>query len=70
MRFAAAVTATGLISWLLLEMAKMLMAPIIAWVMGLLATALTIALAVGGVGLAIGLGVYFYRRSKQASAEV
>ena len=69
MRFAAAITATGLVSWLLLEMAKMLMAPIIAWVMGLLATALTIALVVGGVGLAIGLGVYFYRRSKQAGAE-
>lgn len=59
-----------MISWLLLEMAKMLMAPIIAWVMGLLATALTVALVALGVALAIGLGVYFYRRSKRAAAEV
>lgn len=70
MRFAAAITATGLLSFLLLEIAKMFMAPIVAWVIGVLAIALKFLLIALAAGLAIGVGVYFYRRSKEASAEV
>lgn len=70
MRFAAGLTATGIIGWLLLEALKILMVPITAWVMGLLAVALKILLVTLGVGMAVGVGIFFYRRSKRARAEV
>ena len=50
MRFAAGLTATGVIGWLLLEALKILMIPVTAWVMGLLAAALKIALMALAVG--------------------
>lgn len=70
MRFAAGLTATGIIGWLLLEALKILMVPITAWVMGLLAMALKILLVTFGVGTAVGVGYFFYRRSKRARADV
>ena len=70
MRFAAGLTATGIIGWLLLEALKILMVPITAWVMGLLAMALKIALITAGVVTAVGVGVFFYRRSKRSRADV
>jgi hypothetical protein len=70
MRFAAGLTATGIIGWLLLEALKILMVPITAWVMGLLAVALKILLVALGVGTAVGVGIFFYRRSKRARADV
>lgn len=66
MRFAAGLTASGIIGFLLLEALKILMVPITAWVMGLLALALKIALVTVGVTAALGLGVFFYRRSMRA----
>ena len=69
MRFAAGLTATGIIGWLLLEALKILMVPITAWIMGLLAMALKIVLITLGVAAAIGIGFFVYRRSKQAEAE-
>jgi len=72
MRFAAGLTATGIIGFLLLEALKILMVPITAWVMGLLAMALKILLVglavVAALG-AVGLGVYVYRRTQRASAD-
>ena len=49
MRFAAGLTATGIIGFLLLEALKILMVPITAWVMGLLAMALKIFLITAGL---------------------
>ena len=69
MRFAAGLTATGIIGFLLLEALKMLMEPITIWVMGLLAVALKILLVSLGAATALGVGFYLYRRSKKASAE-
>ena len=69
MRFAAGLTATGVIGWLLLEALKILMIPVTAWVMGLLAAALKIALMALTVGAALGLGVFFFRLSRKAQAE-
>ena len=69
MRFAAGLTATGVIGWLLLEALKTLMIPVTAWVMGLLAAALKIALMALAVGAVLGLGVFFLRRSRKAQAE-
>ena len=66
MRLTAGLTATGIIGFLLLEALKILMVPITAWVMGLLALALKIALISFGLVAALGLGVFVYRRSKKA----
>lgn len=70
MRLAAGLTVSGIIGFLLLEALKMLMAPITAWVMALLAMALKIVLVALGLAAAVGVGVFFYRRSKRkAGAE-
>ncbi len=69
MRFAAGLTATGVIGWLLLEALKILMVPVTAWFMGLLAAALKIALMGLAVGAALGVGVFFFRRARKAQAE-
>jgi hypothetical protein len=70
MRFAAGLTASGVLGFLLLEALKILMVPITAWVMGLLAMALKILLVTVGVAAAIGVGVFMYRRSRSAEAEI
>ena len=70
MRFAAGLTASGIIGFLLLEALKILMVPITAWVMGLLAMALKILLVTLGVAAAIGVGVFVYRRSKSEEVEI
>ena len=69
MRFAAGLTVTGVVGFLLLEALKILMVPITAWIMGLLAIALKIVLIVLGAAAAVGVGVFVYRRAKTASAE-
>jgi hypothetical protein len=69
MRFAAGLTATGIVGWLLLETLKILVVPVTAWIMGLLAVALKIALMVLAVGAALGVGVFFFRRARKAQAE-
>ncbi len=66
MKFAAGLTASGIIGFLLLEALKILMVPITAWVMGLLAIALKIVLVTLGAAAALGVGVFFYRRSQKA----
>ena len=55
MKFAAGLTASGIIGWLLLEALKMLMVPVTAWVIAMLALALKVALMVGGVIVLIAL---------------
>lgn len=69
MRFAAGLTASGIIGFLLLEALKILMVPITAWVMGLLALALKILLVALGTVAAVGMGFFLYRRSRRAEAE-
>lgn len=69
MRFAAGLTASGIVGFLLLEALKILMVPITAWVMGLLVIAVKIALVGLGAVAALGAGVFFYRQSKKARGE-
>jgi len=72
MRFAAGLTVTGIVGFLLLEALKILMVPVTAWVMGLLAVALKVVLVVLALllaGIVVGVGVFFYRRSQKAAAE-
>ena len=66
MKLAAGLTVSGVIGFILLEALKILMVPITAWVMGLLALALKILLVVSGIALALGVGVFFLWRSQKA----
>lgn len=73
MRFAGCVSLVGILGFIILEALKILMIPITAWVMGLLAVALKIvllALTVLVMLAAIGVGVFAYKRSQEASAEI
>lgn len=69
MKLAAGLTVSGIIGFLLLEALKILMVPITAWVMGLLALALKIVLISLGVVAAVGAGVFLMRRAKKARDE-
>ena len=76
MRFAAGLTVSGIVGFLLLEALKIIMVPVTAWVMGLLAVLLKIVLigillVVGVVVVAvlIAVGVFFYKRQQKASVE-
>ena len=73
MKFAAGLTVTGILGFLLLEAIKIIMVPVTAWVMGLLAVALKmvlIALFVLALGVVVAIGVFFYKRYQRAAAEV
>ena len=70
MRFAGGVTVAGIIGFIIVEALKILMVPITAWVMGLLAMALKILLISLAALAAIGVGVFVYKRSQQAAEEV
>ena len=72
MRFAAGLTVSGIIGLLIMELMKAIGPPIVAWVVGVLAFLLKVAL----IGLfllavlaAIGLAIFFYRRGQSARAE-
>lgn len=69
MRFAGGVTVAGILGFIIVEVLKILMVPITAWVMGLLAMALKILLISLAAATAIGVSVFFYRRSQQAGDE-
>ena len=69
MRFAAGLTVTGIVGFLLLEALKIVMVPVTAWVMAMLAIALKVVLVCVVLGVVIGLGVFFYKRQQKASAE-
>jgi hypothetical protein len=66
MKLAAGLTVSGIIGFLLLEALKILMVPITAWFMGLLALALKVLLLTLGIVAALGVGVFFLRRSRKA----
>ena len=72
MRFAAGLTVTGVVGYLIIEALKILLAPVTAWLIATLTVVLKFAAI--GVGvlfaatLAIGVGVFLYRRSKKAES--
>jgi hypothetical protein len=69
MRFAAGLTITGVVSFLLLEALKIIMVPISAWVLGILVMVLKFLLVVGVLAMAGGVLFLLYRWQKKASAE-
>ena len=73
MRFAAGLTVSGILGFLLLEALKIVMVPVTAWIMGLLAMALKVVLVVMGVlavGIAVAVGMFVYKRFQRKSAEI
>lgn len=68
MRALAPVALTGLLSLILWEILKIIMEPVVAWLLGVLALGLKISLAL----IALGVGVYlvrrFYRSRNEAEA--
>jgi len=69
MKFAAGLTVTGVLGFLLLEALKIIMVPVTAWIMGLLVVALKIFLIVIALGIAVGVGIFIYKRQQKAAAE-
>jgi hypothetical protein len=73
MRFAAGLTVSGILGFLLLEALKIVMVPVTAWIMGLLALVLKIVLVGLGlmaVGIVVAVAVFVYRRTQRKSQEV
>lgn len=69
-RFAGGLSVAGILGFIIIEVLKILMIPIMAWVMGLLALALKIVLMVLLALSAIGVGVFVYKRFQGTSAEI
>ncbi|MEJ2204388.1 MAG: hypothetical protein P8170_09775 [Gemmatimonadota bacterium] len=69
MKFAAGLTVTGIISFLLIEALKILLPSLTAWLVGVLLVVLKIALVVLGLVVAlgaVGVGAYVYKRTRRA----
>jgi len=68
MRALAPVALTGLVTLILLEILKIVMAPVVAWLLGILALGLKIALGVIGLGVAAYFIRRYYRSRHEAQA--
>jgi hypothetical protein len=72
MKFAAGLTVTGILGFLLMEALKTVMVPVAAWLVGLVVLVLKvllIALVVLAVGGMVALGVFLYKRGQKSTAE-
>lgn len=72
MRFAAGLTVSGVIGFIVLEALKMVMPAVTVWIIGILTILLKIVLigVVIFVVLALlGIGFFFYKRSQRAEME-
>jgi hypothetical protein len=73
MRFAAGLTVSGILGFLLLEALKIVLVPVSAWVLAflvILVKVVLVALVVLVAAAVIGVGVWLYRRGQKASVEV
>jgi hypothetical protein len=70
MKFAATLTATGVLGFLLLEALKILLAPVAAWLLVVVMLAVKAAVIGLGVVLALVLSVYLYKRMTRDPDEV
>lgn len=76
MKFAASLTVTGLIGFLILEALKIVLAPVAGWLIGILAMVLKFVLIVAGAGIAllgiglfVGVSIWAYKRFRRTPAE-
>jgi len=73
MKVAASLTVTGLLGFLLLEALKIVLAPVAAWLLGVVALALKLVLVALGLGLGIvilALSIWAYRRFLRSTRTV
>ena len=70
MKFAAGLTVSGIVGFIILEALKYIMPPVTVWVIGVLAFLLKAFLIMIVLGIVTGLGIFFYRRQQKAAAEV
>lgn len=73
MKFAAGLTVTGILGFLLMEIAKLIMPAIAAGIVAFLALVvkiLLIALVVMVAAAVLGIGYFFYKRGKKHEVEV
>lgn len=70
MKYAATLTATGIVGLLLLEALKILLAPVAAWLLVIVMFAVKAAVIGLGVILALVLSVYMYKRMTRDPDEV
>ncbi len=68
MRALAPVALTGLAGLILLEILKIIMEPVAAWLLGILALGLKISLGLAAVGVAIYFARRYYRSHNEAEA--
>ena len=73
MKFAASLTVTGILGFLILEALKIVLAPVAAWLITVLAVIIKIVLGVfvAGMGLlflglVVGVSIWVYRRYKRS----
>ncbi|MGI9625595.1 MAG: hypothetical protein ACR2QM_02055 [Longimicrobiales bacterium] len=69
MKFAATITATGVLGFLLLEVLKILLAPAAAWLLALAMIAAKVALLGLVVGVVVVAGAFMVKRANRARAE-
>ena len=72
MKFAAGLTVSGIIGFVLLEVLKFLLPSLAAWLLAVLTFLLKVLLL--GIGLAvlvtmIGIGIFLYKRANRSKAE-
>jgi hypothetical protein len=68
MRALAPIALTGLASLILLEILKIVMEPVVAWLLGVLALGLKISLGLAALGLLIYFARRYYRSHNEAEA--
>jgi maltodextrin utilization protein YvdJ len=73
MKFAAGLTVSGVVGFLVLEALKLVVPTLAVWIIAILAfvfKAILILMVLGLVGAVIGIGVFFYKRQQRRTAEV
>ncbi len=68
-KLAATLTVSGVLGFLILEALKILLAPVAAWLLGVVVLILQVVLVVLGIGLALtvlALSIWAYRRYRRS----
>lgn len=70
MRAAAPLALTGLLGLIVLEILKIIMEPVVLWILAMLALGLKIFLILIVIAISLGVSVYFVRRYMRSREEV
>lgn len=70
MRAVAPLALTGLLGVILMEILKIIMEPVVVWILAMLALGLKILLALIVIAVSLGVSVYFVRRYMKSREEV